>query len=73
MLTPTESWPGLSSGCKSLALAVSIRATRREVEKTAGKASEGSLEMALARSAVETVRVLVAVVPGSSFASAMMR
>jgi len=48
-----------------------IRATRREVEKTAGKASEGSLEMALARSAVETVRVLV-VVPGSSFVSAMM-
>ena len=72
MLTPTESWPGLSSGCKSLALAISIRATRREVEKTAGKASEGSLEMALARSAVETVRVLVAVVPGSSFVSAIM-
>ena len=49
-----------------------MRATRREVEKTTGKASEGSLEMALARSAVETVRVLVAVVPSSSFVSAMM-
>ena len=72
MLTPTESWPGLNSGCKSLVLAISIRATRREVEKTAGKASEGSLEVALARSAVETVMVLVDVMPGSSFASAMM-
>lgn len=55
-----------------MALAISIRATRREVEKTAGKVSEGSLEMVLARSAVETVRVLVVVMPGSSFVSAIM-
>lgn len=65
------SWPGLSSGYKNLTLAISIRATRREAEMTARKASEGSLEMALARSAAETVRVLVAVVPGSSLVSAM--
>ena len=62
----------MSSGYTNLALVISIRVARREVGKMAWKASKGSLEMALARSAVETVRVLVAVVPGSSFASAMM-
>lgn len=70
-VTPTDSWPGSSYGLSTWAVATSIRTTRREVAKTEGKSSWGSVDMVLARSVgltrklaeedVPTLRVDVAI------------
>ncbi len=53
-VTPTDNSPSASNGRSSRAAASSMRATMREVAKTAGNVSPGSRDKALARSVSRT-------------------